>query len=199
MDALRRVVTAGAYVVLDGRFPFMVGPTPRGDRLAVVRLGGHREGRETPWECAAREAREEAGLAIRPLAPPRTYWFRDGRDPAARAPGDRRSAGLGAVAPLLVIQGSGARAGRLMPMYLASAAGVAAPLAETRGLLLLSPTEVSRLARAPLTLDGYLRAGGRALLREDLPAHLPLEPFLQLRLLATLLERHPDLGVEEER
>lgn len=83
-------------------------------------------------------------------------------------------------------------------MYLASATGAAAPLAETRGLLLLSRAEVSRLARAPLTLDQYLRAGGRALLRGDLPAHLPLEPFLQLRLLAALLERHPDLGAEAQ-
>lgn len=187
------VVTAGAYVVLDGRFLFMVGPTARGDTLGVVRLGGHREPGEAPWSCAAREVWEEAGLAIRPLAPPRTYWFEDGQDDEALAPRCWPAGDRAPVAPLLVIRGSGATADRLMPMYLARAEGEAAPLAETRGLLLLSPADVLLLTSAPPTLDRFLGAGGRALLRDTLPGHLPLEPFLQLRLLATLLRRHPEL------
>ncbi len=59
---LDQTATAGAYVLLDGRFPFIVGPTPDGDRLAVVRLGGHREAGESPWQCAAREVMEESGV-----------------------------------------------------------------------------------------------------------------------------------------
>jgi len=187
------VVTAGAYVVLAGRFPFMIGPTARGDALGVVRLGGHREPGETPWGCAAREVREEAGLRIQPIAPPATYWFEDGDDPDALVPGDR-PIGRGGATPLVAIRKGVGTARRLMPMYLARAVGEPQPLAETRGLLLLSPAEVCSLVATPTTLDQFLRAGGRALLRDSLPAHLPLEPFLRLRLLAALLARHPDLG-----
>jgi hypothetical protein len=32
------VATAGAYVLANGRFAFMVGPTPQGDSLAVLLL-----------------------------------------------------------------------------------------------------------------------------------------------------------------
>ena len=187
------VVTAGAYVVLDGRFPFMVGPTARGDALGVVRLGGHREPGESAWDCAAREVREEAGLRIQPIAPPATYWFEDGDAADALVPGDWPVA-QGEAAPLVAIRKNVGAARRLMPMYLARAVGDPQPLAETRGLLLLSPAEIRALVAAPTTLDQFLRTSGRALLRDSLPAHLPLEPFLQLRLLAALLARHPDLG-----
>jgi hypothetical protein len=49
-DRFSAVATIGAYVMPDGRFPFVVGPTLQGDKLAVVRLGGHREAGEAPWE-----------------------------------------------------------------------------------------------------------------------------------------------------
>lgn len=193
------VRTAGAYVVLDGRVPFMVGPTPRGDRLAVFRLGGHREPGESPWECAAREAREEATLHIRPLAPPHTYWAEGESATATPVPRSWPGEPAGGVPPLLVVKGPGARAGALSVMYLALASGDPIPAAETRGLLLLDRAEVLRLARTPPTFAEYLRSGGCAILREELPTHLPLEPFLQLRLLATLLLWHPELLREEHR
>jgi hypothetical protein len=46
-----KVVTAGAFVLGQRRIPFVVGPTPDHIGVAVIRLGGHREEGETPWEC----------------------------------------------------------------------------------------------------------------------------------------------------
>jgi 8-oxo-dGTP pyrophosphatase MutT (NUDIX family) len=74
MDLESRVATAGAYVLADGLVVFMVGPNRAGDRLGVVRLGGHREAGETSWTCAGREVLEEASVRIRPIPPPATYW-----------------------------------------------------------------------------------------------------------------------------
>jgi hypothetical protein len=80
-------------------------------------------------------------------------------------------------------------------MYLAVADGPARPAAETAGLLLLTREDALALAlvRAPVTLGAFLAAGGRAVLRADLPTGLLLEPFLQLHVLAALLTRHPGL------
>src|SRR5688572_24731680 len=74
-DARDAVATSGAYFLVGGRFAFMIDPTPDGESMAVVRLGGRREAGETPWQCAEREVMEEAGLRISPRTPPCTYWL----------------------------------------------------------------------------------------------------------------------------
>jgi NUDIX domain len=187
------VVTAGAYVVVGGRFVFMVGfPLPARDRLGVVRLGGHREPGETAWACAAREVGEESGIMAHPLAPPATFWVGPDQDPAALAPGPWVGEAEETVPPLLVgwrLEG-GRR--RLSATYLARGEGPPAPAAETQGLLLLRPDDVRRLVRERLSLAAFLRDGGQALLRAPLPTYLPLEPRLQLSALAVLLDRYPN-------
>jgi 8-oxo-dGTP pyrophosphatase MutT (NUDIX family) len=190
-------MTAGAYVLTGGRFVFMVGPTKPGDKLGVVRLGGHCEAHETFWDCAAREVFEEAALRIRPLSPPATYQFEDGQSDERLTPTPWLAESPEAVPPLLVLDRRAANPPALSVMFLVSAGGTPIPSAETQGLLLLSPDEVFRLVYTPSTLDQYLQAGGQALLRADLPTHLPLEPFIQLRLLATLLEWHPQIVTAE--
>ncbi len=77
MDIIENVITAGVYVNITGLFPFQIGPTKSGTTLGVVRLGGHKDSGETGWECAAREAYEEATLRLTPIKPPATYWYDD--------------------------------------------------------------------------------------------------------------------------
>src|SRR5579862_3158206 len=131
------VVTAGAYVLVGGLLAFVVGPTSKGDRLGVVRLGGHREGDETGWACASREVREESSLAIRALAPPTTYWLGPPHDPAEARAGPWLTRGSDEPTPFLAAWRieDGERTFSLM--YLASAEGTPKPSGEVRGLLLL--------------------------------------------------------------
>jgi 8-oxo-dGTP pyrophosphatase MutT (NUDIX family) len=197
VDLIDSVATAGAYVLLDGRFPFVVGLTPAGDRLAVVRLGGHREAGESPWQCAARELLEESGLTIEALAPPCTYWLAPERaapEQDGLVPGAWPSEPKAPHPPLFVVRGTATQADRLSVMYLARAEGTPEPLNEVRGLLLLAPAEVFTLVNRSVTLAQHLRAGGRAILLDDVPYDLPLFPHLQLQVLAALLRRHPELA-----
>ena len=46
-----QVGTAGAYLIVENRYVFVVGPKHDGDTLAVIRLGGHCEKNETAWQC----------------------------------------------------------------------------------------------------------------------------------------------------
>jgi hypothetical protein len=135
---------------------------------------------------------EESTLMIRPLTPPATYWIGPGGDETtmAAAPWDGDPA---EPVPLLVGRRGEPDARKLSVTYLAMGEGHPAPAAETQGLLLLCPADVPYVAHRRPTLGAFLRDGGQAILRTNLPPHLRLTPLTQLRALAILLERHPRL------
>lgn len=191
--AIERVMTAGAYVWLDGKTPFMVGPTPDGNRLAVVRLGGHREDGESPWQCAAREVWEEAGITVVPVPPPASHWLSPIDNLGTLQPGMWPSKPGVDVAPVLVVENHQLPSCPLSVMYLARAESPPTPTGEISALLLLRARDIQRIVQGELTLDDYLALGGQAIMRVPQPHHLLLEPFLQLRVLARLLETYPDL------
>ncbi|HEX5807022.1 MAG TPA: NUDIX domain-containing protein, partial [Anaerolineales bacterium] len=58
---------------MDGLYIFAIGIRPYKGRIPIVRLGGHREGNETGWQCAVREVYEEANLQILPVSPRAMY------------------------------------------------------------------------------------------------------------------------------
>lgn len=187
------IVTAGAYVLSAGRIPFIVGFTSERDRLGVVRPGGHRELHESGWACAVREVREEVSLEIRPLVPSTTYWLGPPHEPASVVAGSWVDNQTGAATPVFVAWRVEHGVRKLSVMYLAVSDDKPTPAAEAQGLVLLRRSDVFALAREHMTLAELRRSGGQTILRSTLPEQVPLEPFLQLRVLATLLARVPDL------
>lgn len=187
MNLNENVVTAGVYVNINGLFPFQVGPTKAGTALGVVRLGGHRERDETGWQCASREAFEEAALHVVPVKPPATYWYEASDEPELSVGGWQE----GDVEPILV--GKRTPGNQITPVYLATSHDSPIPSAETKGILLLSPADIANIVSAPMTLGQYLESGGRAVFGDALPLHFPLEPFPHLRLLDILIKRHPEI------
>ncbi|QRG65124.1 NUDIX domain-containing protein [Brevibacillus choshinensis] len=175
---------------MNGRFPFQVGPNRAGTALGIIRLGGHREGTETGWECAAREAYEEASLQITALKPPATYWYEtSAADSPARFLEKWPENGIN---PILI--GRHLNRNHMTPIYLAVSQDNPVPANETKGLLLLTPTDISKIIAKPITLKQYLQAGGKAVIHENLPMNGRLEPFPHLKLLHWVLRQHPDLA-----
>ncbi|GCE14550.1 DNA mismatch repair protein MutT [Tengunoibacter tsumagoiensis] len=195
MQSLSKVRTAGVYVKVAGFFPFQVGPTQRGDTLGVIRLGGHREADETGWECAAREAFEEASLRVMPLHPPATYWVEVTEPPVFQV-GSWNAGPPDEVAPILV---STRKEESMTPIYLGYTHDTPQPSAEAKALLLLRPEDIHQLVLGTITLGSYLDMGGKALFKEDLPTDFVLEPFPHLRFLHQLILIHPEITQSSER
>ena len=78
-------------------------------------------------------------------------------------------------------------------MYLAATNDVPTPSNEVRALILLRRCDVLSLVKEPVTLGDFMKSGGQVIVSTALPLELYLEPFLQLRALAILLQREPDL------
>jgi hypothetical protein len=199
--------SAGAYVTIDGRYAFTIGWKLHHGNIPVVRLGGHANEGETGWECAVREVEEEAGIHIRPVEAGKTYlvlpempefelrpeieiqevaWDPDG-GPEGGPEGD------GAPNPFLVVAAQpGGTAGGSRPvlslMYLAESDEMPAPSAEVKGILLLDGESIREICESPVTLDEYLKRGGRAIFSGEFDRTRRLEPFLQLRILAQMLK-----------
>lgn len=185
--------TAGAYVRVNGYYPFSLGAQPYQGRLPVVRLGGHREGKETGWQCAVREVHEEIHLHIQPLTPQVTYFLPDGDQPQAELEAIPLEAGTGGdPAPCLVVAYHRQDQLLLSLMYLAQAQGNPRPFSEVKGLLLLREEEIHRICRSSITLEQYLHDGGKAIFEHDYDRSMLLEPFLQLRILSRILLAHND-------
>jgi hypothetical protein len=187
-----RINTAGAYVCINGLYPFAIGSKPANGCIPVIRLGGHREEHETGWQCAEREVYEEASIKIKPLKPQTTYL----------ADGDHLETDLKEIVwkhetdqentPLLVVSYH-QEVGRLLSlMYLAQADELPTPSSEIKGLLLLERKNIHRLCQESLTLNQYLGSNGKAILNEDFDRNLILEPFAQLRLLSRILIAQPE-------
>ena len=186
-----RINTAGAYVTLNGLYLFALGIRPHNGNIPVVRLGGHREGHETGWQCAIREVYEEANLHIRPLLPPATYMLNWEQLEAEPQEIRWQPEIEGEPFPFLIVRYQGGKDLQLSLMYLAQTEGVPTPSSEVRGLILLREHELHRLCQERLTLGQYLDEGGQAILSEEFDHSLLLESFAQLRLLSRLLKIKP--------
>ena len=174
-----RINTAGAYVRLHGLYVFAIGIQPHNGRIPVVRLGGHRKENETSWQCAVREALEEANLQIKALLPQTTYlWGWDQLETEPQGIQWQQDP-----APFLVVTYRRGEQTTLSLMYLAQTEDIPMPSSEVKGLLLLEEAEIHHLCREPVTLKQYLQTGGKAILQDEFDHHRILEPFAQLRLL----------------
>ena len=186
----QKIITAGVYAQCYGFFPFQVGPTKTGETLGVVRLGGHREAHETGWECAAREALEEASIHVTPIPPPTTYWV-EVTDDGTFHEGAWEPSSSNEVAPIVV---STHKEEYMTPIYLGYSDDAPRPAGEAKALLLLRPRDIAQIVQGPVTLEHYLNLGGKAIFKESLPQQLLLQPFPHLRFLHTLLQLHPEIA-----
>ena len=184
---------AGSYVIVNGRMAFQMGLTPDKSDLAIVRLGGHREGNETSWECAQREVFEESHMKITPLVPSMTFQCPKTTldteiilEPIEnyRAPEEQ---------PCPLIIGRHDTIHSVTAMFLATSDDDPIPSMETQALMLLTRNDVLRLCTETITLEEYQSSGGKVLFGQQVNSKLPLKPFGQLVMLSMILERYPNV------
>lgn len=183
MVDIKNVRTSGAYVLYRGLFVFQVGPTNDGDKLGVVRLGGHRENNETALETAKREVFEEASVHINPVSSKVTFYLKEWDD----NPNEVQI--IDDISPVLIkgIEPS------FTVMYLSYTNTQPHPTSESHGLLMLSPNDVHRICNNEFTLNDFQKQDGLFIIKKKIDRNLVLQPFPQLLFLSKLLIEEPEL------
>jgi hypothetical protein len=180
--------TAGAYIKIGGLFPFAIGWQLHLGNIPVIRLGGHVIGDETGWECAFREIKEEANIQVSLINPEKTYFFSPETQGADLQEIQWEQLNFPGPKPLLVVGYSTDLELSLSLMYLAESKENPTPSAEIKGILLLDPNSIIQICASSMTLDQYLKQGGKAIFTEQFEQNRIIEPFLQLRILSQLLK-----------
>jgi hypothetical protein len=184
---------AGAFVLTNKRMAFMMGPTVDQSALAIVRLGGHREGSETAWECAQREVIEESQMRITSLTPSMTFYCPNTKfdieielEPLAKYK-------YPSIEPRPLIIGHQNSKHSITPIFLASSDDEPVPSMETKALIFLTRKDVICLCSETLTLNEFQNRGGKVLVSQHIDGDLPLRPFGHLIMLSMILEQYPDV------
>lgn len=187
------IITAGAYLLYKGCFPFMVGygKDRKNGLLGLVRFGGHRENNEEPTKCVIREVKEETALDIKFFSSPITYIMRAPTDDYEK----EKVKFDDIVNPVLIRRGTD---NKLSLMYFAYGDGEISPSMETQGILMLTPEDIRKICKRSITLDTFINQGGKALFAETLPGDYIIKPAIQLQFLNNLLIKEPEL-IEEFR
>ena len=147
--------TAGVLLMEAGRYVFCYGPHSSSDGVYVLRIGGHREAGESPWQCAAREAREEAGVVVRQVqadASVQTNGHTGSNCEIVTLSGPVILDGYSDERPLVL--GCAQVAGKYTSaLFLAETDGESHPSNEVFGLVKLTGDEVIQIARVPGTFS----------------------------------------------
>lgn len=178
MDLNKQVNTAGAFILINDLFVFMVGPNQKGD-LCVVRLGGHKENNETAEECLKREIKEEASIDVTLANSPITYYL----DLWYGEPGIIEQNFKTDKSPIII---TGPQDGPLSILYFAYSDQEPVPDSETHGIIFLKKEDIDLICKEQITIDDFLKSGGKALFQKELRRDVILRPGVHLRFLSTL-------------
>ena len=186
IDIGKYTTKAGAYLFYNGYFLFMFGwgDNSKGNKLGVVRFGGHREKNETVVQCVTREIKEETSLDIEFYKNNCVYVEKSDVNDYDRIKGNQENS------PILLRIGSDKK---YSIMYLAYGKGELKPDMETQGILLLRKEDIVNICSHDITFGEYKELGGKYILAKPLPDNGILTPNIQLDFLNKLFLLEPEL------
>lgn len=169
--------TAGVYLRCSDRFAFQFGPNKDTSRNGIARFGGHIEPHETAIECAVREVREEAGVAVDLEDSERTFYqSEDDQEPVEITPVQ-----VGGVVPIYLFGGTATMA--MSVMYFGNTRTMPVPTSETVAIALLSRSEIVEITEKPMTTGELLDSGAYVLEYGRLDRDRLVSPLRQLGFL----------------
>lgn len=183
---LDHLKTVGSFVLYQNTLAFMIGPDKSGEKLGIVRLGGHIEENENYLQALKREIKEEASINIKLIDLPSCFYKkswdeRDYYEITENIPWE--------IKPLIITGDTISSTA----VFLAYTEELPKPSSEAYGIIFLKENDIKDICRKKLCLNDFLKNGGKLIQQKEIDYGMEMRAGVHLTFLNRLMEQGNDL------
>lgn len=186
LSVLNGLKTVGSFILYQDTLAFMIGPDNTGEKLGIMRLGGHIEENESYLQTLEREIKEEGSIEVKLLNSPNTFYKRNWDDNNYSEITDDIALDI----KPLIIAGDKMRS---TAVFLSYAEEEPKPSSEACGIIFLKESEIKRICLEKLQLRDFLESGGKLIQQKEIDYHMEMYAGAHLTFLNRLIEDKNDL------
>jgi hypothetical protein len=161
VSVLNGFKTVGSFILYQDTLIFMIGPDNSGEKLGVMRLGGHIEENESLLQSLEREIKEEASVEINLINSPCTFYKKNWKDSNYY---DITNNLHWDIKPL-IIAGDKTRSTAVFLSYTEEGPN---PSSEACGIIFLKEDDIRDICSKKLCLKDFLNNGGKLIQQKEI-------------------------------
>lgn len=186
VNVLNSLKTVGSFILYQNTFVFMIGPDKSGEKLGIVRLGGHIKENENYIQALKREIEEEASVKVKLINSPYSFYKRNWDDKCYYEITDNMPLEI----KPLIITGDEARS---TAVFFAYTEELPKPSSEAYGIILLKGNDIKDICSKKTCLKDFLKNGGTLIQQKEFDYDMEIYAGVHLIFLNKLMENGNDL------
>lgn len=178
--------TVGSFILYQDTLAFMIGPDNSGEKLGIMRLGGHIEKNESYMHALEREIKEEGSIKVSLINSPYTYYKTNWNDINYYDITNNIDFDI----KPLIITGDDQRS---TAVFLAYAQEEPKPSSEAYGIIFLNENEIKDICSKKLRLRDFLDDGGKLIQQKEIDYNMEMYAGVHIKFLYNLIENNSSL------
>jgi hypothetical protein len=181
LSALNAFKTVGSFILYQDTLTFMIGPDNTGEKLGLMRLGGHIEEKESLLQALEREIKEEGSVKVKLFDSPSTFYKRNWEDINYSEITNKLKWDIRP----LIITGDKSRS---TAVFLSHTEEKPKPSSEAYGLIFLKENDIRDICTKKLHLIDFLKNGGKLIQQKEIDYEMEMYAGVHLSFLNRLME-----------
>ncbi|MEG2289367.1 MAG: hypothetical protein RR891_10440 [Clostridium sp.] len=186
LSVLNGFKTVGSFILYKDTFAFMIGPDNSGEKLGIMRLGGHIEENESLLQSLEREIKEEGSIEVKLFDSSCTFYKRNWDDSNYYEVTNNIEWDI---KPLIIVGDKT----RSTAVFLSYADEEPRPSSEAYGIIFLKENDIRDICSKRLKLRDFLDNGGKLIQQKEINYDVEMYGGAHLTFLNRLIEDNNDL------
>ena len=186
LSVLNVFKTVGSFILYQDTLAFMIGPDNSGEKLGVMRIGGHIEANEKLLQALEREIKEEASVEVKLLNSPCTFYKTNWDDANYY---EITNDIVWDTKPLIIVGDKS----RSTAVFLSYTEEEPKPSSEACGIIFLKETDIKAICLKKLCLKDFIDNGGKFIQQKEIDYNMEMYAGVHLTFLNRLIEDKNEL------